>query len=270
MPVRLVRGLGYIALADESGLVRYPGERTTTLVGLGLLSMIPLAAAFVLAWELTWLATLLLGGVFIGLPALAFVDAGRAGRQRTSAPERMPACAPTLQLDGPAALALQAGSRTGERQPTAVLSGAATALGPSISPPLPGAACLAFRLDIRAGRSPELVARYTAASELAITCADGTRAVITGTVELTAPAYQAVEASHRAYFELHGTRLLPALFTHGGWACQIAVRHGDAIQVHGPLSDERRPAPLGSSYRQSGALDVLRGTPANPVVITLL
>lgn len=265
--IPLVRGLASIDVADEYGLVHYQGERVVTLVGLGLLLLIPLAAAIALGTDHTGLATTLLCMSFIGLPALAFLDARRAGEQSISDPPAMPPSAPDLpDVDESA----DDDEPDADQGPFMVFRGQAVATESVIVPQLSSALCLAYRLDIRAGRDAQLVARYTSDNEFGVTCADGSLTIITGVVELVGRAYKIVEPADQAAFAMNGTDLLPALFTQGGWACEIAIRPDDPIQVQGWSSDEMRSHPLAGLYRQSGFATVLRGTPGHPVIVSLL
>lgn len=272
----LVRGLTSIDIAEEFGLIRYRGERSVTIAGLVLLALVPLAAAAALGSNITWLATALLSASFIGLPALAFLDAQRAGARARA--DRPPDETPDLVPDRPATRALPGatGTEAGSvhtalavRAPT-VYRGAATVAKELIEAPISAAQCLCYRLDIRVGEDGDLVARYTSDSEFAITCADGTQVLITGLIELTAPRYGAIVPTDRASFTLSGNDLLPLYFTRGGFACEIALTVGTEIEIQGDLSDELRPPPLGGSYRQSGAIQVVHGRAGRPVFVHLL
>ena len=270
--VSLVRGLASIDVAEESGLVRYRGEGNVHLAGLTLIALVPLAAAAALASNVTWLATALVAASFIGLPALAFLDAQRAGN-RAPEPGAMPE---GLVPAPPARPALPARSDDSDEATAmtvwapATYRGEATATGALLTSPISGRSCLCYRLDIRVGEDGELMACYTSRGEFAVTCADGTQVLITGLIELSAPDYGLIEPTDRSSFSLGERELLPSLFTRGGWACEIAVEVGAPIRVAGVLDDELRASPLGSSYRQAGAIRVLRGAPGRPVVIELL
>ena len=273
----LVRGLASIDMVETSGLIHYRGERTTTLIGLGLILLIPLAAAMALAANWTGVATALLLASFVGLPALAFIDAHRAGAEHRDGPQEMPVSSPTLpetsDSDGNASGdGLERPSRTRQysRRPMAVYRGHATISEDLLEAPISEESCLSYRLDIRAGERAALVARYTADNPFLVTCADGSQALIAGVVELVGQRYQTIEAAERSSFTIADTYLLPALFSSGGWACELAIRPDDAIQVQGPLSGERHSPLVGSSYRQAGAIEVLRGTAGCPVVVSLL
>lgn len=263
----LVRGLASIDITEEYGLVRYRGERRVTIAGLILIALVPLAAAAALGSNVTWLATALLSASFLGLPALAFLDAQRAGARNKRG----------SQLDEPPALVPALPERAGSSSETAltvwsptVYRGEATAISALLESPISATRCVCYRLDIRVGEEGELVARHTSDSEFAITCADGTQVLITGLIDLNAAHYDTLQPTERTSFTLNGSNLLPLFFTRGGWAGEIAVPVGAQIQVQGALSDELRTPPRGSSYRQAGAIRVLRGSPGQPVVVELL
>lgn len=263
----LVRGLASIDIAEEYGLVHYRGERKITIAGLILIALVPLAAAAAIGSNITWLATALLSASFIGLPALAFLDAQRAGARAQNpvslgaAPDLVPALPEPGHSAASTALTVWAPS---------VFRGAATVTDTLVEGPLSADSCLCYRLDIRVGEDGELIARYTSDNEFAVTCADGTVVMITGLLELCADTYGTIEPTERASFSLSGSDLLPLYFTRGGWACELAVSAGDEIQIQGALSDELRAPPRGTSYRQSGAMRVMRGAPGHPVLIELL
>jgi hypothetical protein len=255
----LARGLASLEVAGEHGLVRYQGDRVTTLVGVALVLLLPTSAAIGLAGDVSALSPVLLGLCFVGVPVLALVDAHRAGvavRWRaaeiplTMAPER-----PGWLFDSRAAY-----ERT-------TLVGVVARMDESVRAPVSEKDALVYRIDIRAGRDAELVARRTEAAEFLITCGDGSQVLITGVLELVASGYGAVSSSGAVELEINGTRLLPAFFGQGGWACELLVGEGDAVEIDAPAGQEERVHPLGAGYRHAGIISVLRGTPGEPIVI---
>jgi hypothetical protein len=195
----------------------------------------------------------------LGIPALAFVDAYRAGVAVHARIASMPPAVPTLP-PARASLALRG----------AAIQGTATRVQNALRAPVSGQKSLVYRLDIRAGQDADLIARCTQGVEFMLTCGDGTQIVITGVVELDAFEYGARSPCQTVRLNLSGVDLLPVLFTEGGWACEVAIHDGDAVEAHGPMSEEVRVNPLGSTYRTPGIISILHGVPGRPVVVRLL
>lgn len=259
--IPLARGLVSIEVAGEHGLVRYQGDRITTLVGVALVLMLPTSAAIALAGDPSVLSPVLLGLCFVGVPVLALVDAHWAGvAARLRADEIPSSMAPELPGWLP-------GSAAGCDRAT--LSGVVARVERIVRAPVSEQGALVYRVDIRAGRHAELVARRTEGAEFLVTCGDGTQVLITGVLELVASAYQAVGSSGAVELDINGTQLLPAFFSQGGWACELFVGEGDAVEIDAPASQEERAHPLGAGYRNAGIISVLRGTPGQPIVIRM-
>lgn len=271
----LARGLASLEVAGEHGLVRYQGDQLTTLVGLALVLMLPTSAAIALAGDASLISPMLVGLCFVGVPVLALVDAHRAGIAISAAGVEMPSTlapevpawlagepAEAAEPDEPDELAGSARPRHGTR-----VRGVVARVQEMVRAPVSEQGALAYRVDIRAGRDAELVARRTQGAEFLVTCGDGSQVLITGVLELVAPDYGAVDTSGAIDLELNGTRLLPLMFSRGGWACELVVCEGDAVDIEAPASQEQRVHPLDVGYRNAGIISVLRGTPGQPVVI---
>jgi hypothetical protein len=157
------------------------------------------------------------------------------------------------------------GARSGGER--AVLRGVVARVERIVRAPVSEQGALVYRVDIRAGRHAELVARRTESAEFLVTCGDGTQVLITGVLELVASGYRAVGSSGAVDLEINGTRLLPAGFSQGGWVCELFVGEGDAVEIDAPAGQEERAHPLGAGYRNPGIIAVLRGTPGRPIVI---
>jgi len=69
-----------------------------------------------------------------------------------------------------------------------------------------------------------------------------------------------------ARLEVANRRLLPAHFEPAAHACESRIRDGDRISATGTLVVEPHDG-LFASYRDAGAVRVLRGTPGSPVIL---
>ncbi|WP_428265109.1 hypothetical protein [Haliangium sp.] len=262
------------AIAAAAGVrgghvVRYPGDtRFVVRVGVGFSALLALAVG--VAGE--HLAGLLVMTLFASITGAAFVDASRAARVRRAV-RRVPR---SIVPDAGPRVALQV--VTGIARPVDDRDGTLPRA------PLADRACLALRLDLRTGAgaarlaatsaeagaddgSGDLVAHWLDAVDMLVIAADGQRVLVTGRVCLDAVEYDLTEPSAEAVLELAGQPLEPAPLGEDGWACELAVMPGDAVEVTGRAGGELRTVAALAGYRDAGPVAVLRGEPGAPVVV---
>ncbi|MCG8419172.1 MAG: hypothetical protein MJE77_14655 [Proteobacteria bacterium] len=265
--IPLLRGLA--SLADRElddghgfvGLIRYPGDRVVTWLALGLALLFPAAGIVALAANGTAPASLL-GLCLIALPALAFIDAQRAG-ERSTAPATAP---PGLSPES----ARPAEPRNSDSVRRAPFRGIVRRVEQTVAGPVSQQVGLTARCDIRAGKHGRLLARQTHGAEFLVESDDGTAVLVAGQIELDAAAYGAVLDAGQVTLDFSGVKLLPASFDEGGWACELLLRDGDSVEVYAELGGEMRSHPLGASYRNTGAIQVLRGVSGRPLRVRII
>ncbi len=271
----LVAGTGMLT-------VRYPGDVKFVrrmLMGIGALVVV---SAFCTGSRASSLAVM---GALAGVAAAALADARRAALL-ANAMKQMPVTPPPTGRGG--RHSLDTDNQDPENDETGAITGVAEAVERVLDAPLMGRECMAVRVDLRArrkqpralahastnaqqsssGDDAQLVAQWIDNVPFAVRTEHGAQVLVTGTVHIEAFEYDIVEPSEQADFHLGGIQLLPAAFgphRHDGWACEIALRPGDRVEVHGRLSGDLFAPSRGGSYRDAEIMDVVRGTPENPV-----
>ena len=256
--VPLVRGLASLSEHDVFGLVHYPGERSTRRVALGLVLFFPLVGIAALAADAT-VPGLLFALAIMGLPVVALWDARRAGVVPTEVAAYMPPVAPEPVSQTPL-------HDEGNDHYTP-FRGTVRRLAEPVKGAISGQTGVIVRCDIRAGEDAEILARIMDCCELLVESPDGTGVLVTGPIALDAQEYSDCRDARTVNLLLAGTTLLPAEFSAGGWACELLVRDGDVVEVHGQQSGEERPHPLGAGYRSKAMVALVEGQPGRPVRI---
>ena len=270
--VQLMHGLASLSssLSDGSyiGLIRYPGDHLVTAIAIGLSLLCPTIGIIALGGQsgdpAVWL------GLFVfALPVVALFDAKRAGEagRHAGAEIPMPPVTP-----GPVA---EAARDYADFQPDildhiAPFRGTVRRVDDGVVGPVSGEIGVVSRCDVRAGQHASVLAREIQHSqEFVVESRDGSAWLVIGPVSVDGSAYSVCRDAGQVTLRVAGTDLLPAEFSEGGWACELLVRDGDTVDVHGEPTGETRPHPLGAAYRSTGAIELVRGAPGHPIRVSV-